>query len=1065
VHSVALPSSFNAADNELEGPGGTTSNDQYTISLTNVGGRASSGPVTVTDTLPAGLTTASTPRRIGEEPVVTEWSCTPGAGQTTVTCTTENSVPALTPANSIAVPVTVSPSAQGTLMNRIEVSGGEAPVPTGAVTPTPIAASRPPFGPVKFEALALDSAGAVDTTAAAHPNAFTTSFALTSINRFGTGTPAFSAFPVEAVKQIVSDLPPGLIGDALAAPTCSLTDVTNLQGRACAPATRVGTLSLIEEPGSQESGATSNLTVFNIAPERGYPAEFAVYDPKLQRAVLLYASVVGSGADAHVRVISGPQDSFVTVEGVSVTFFGNPAAVDRSGISPVAFFTSPSDCAASGFTSVLYVDSWEHPGRMGADGQPDLSDPNWRGASSVSPGVRGCEALQFHPTLSFAPEGGQGVADAPAGYEAVVRVPQNEDPNGLATPPLKSAVVTLPAGVAVSPGAADGLVGCPETGAEGLEPQSSDAGHCPLASKVASAEVVTPLLREPLAGSVFVAQPACGGAGQPVCSEEAAETGGVFALYLEVGSVNSGVHLKLKGSVEVGGSGVHSRETGLAPGQVRTTFADAPQQPFSELKLQFKGGPRAPLANPQGCGVFQASSELEPWSHLPAPGEAMGTPDATGPAQAFAISGCGGGFALGFTAGTSNPLAGGYSPFSVTFSRQDREQNLVGVTLRMPPGLLGRIAGIPLCPEAQAQAGACSSASRIGSATAGVGSGSHPLWQSGQVYLTGPYKGAPFGLSIVVPADAGPFHLGNIVVRAAIAVDPHTAQITVTSDPFPQSVDGVPLRIKTVNTLIDREAFTFNPTNCEPLSVSGTLMSTQGASAGVASHFQAANCAALAFRPSFKVATQAHTSKKNGASLDVKVGYPSGGGQANIGKVAVTLPKQLPSRLTTIQQACPEATFNANPASCPAGSVIGTATASTPVLANPVSGPAYLVSHGGAAFPDLVLILQGEGVKLELIGSIDIKKQVTSSSFNSVPDAPISSFELTLPEGPHSGLATVLPAKAKGNLCGTSLEMPTTITGQNGAQIKQNTKIAVTGCLKAKKKTKKSKKHRKTKKK
>jgi hypothetical protein len=230
----------------------------------------------------------------------------------------------------------------------------------------------------------------------------------------------------------------------------------------------------------------------------------------------------------------------------------------------------------------------------------------------------------------------------------------------------------------------------------------------------------------------------------------------------------------------------------------------------------------------------------------------------------------------------------------------------------------------------------------------------------------------------------------------------------------------------------------------------------------------------LDFTPSFKVATQAKTSKKDGASLQVSVAYPSsaspGGsqaeGQANIHSVAVMLPKQLPSRLTTIQQACPEAVFAANPASCPAGSNIGTATARTPVLANPVSGPAYLVSHGGAAFPDLVIILQGENVTVRLTGSIDIKHGVTSSTFANVPDVPISSFVLSLPEGPHSALAAVLPAKAKGSACGQSLTMPTTITGQNGAVLEQTTKIAVTGCPRAKprKKHKPTSKHARTKK-
>jgi len=1069
--------SFSVNTSLLEGPGhGVTSFttvqkgkavDQYTLVPINVGTRASTGKITVTDTLPAGVTVVGTEAVLRKEAnnEFIQWECaTEGvAGHAVVTCTTENSVPALTPAIGVAIHLAVPPGAVGTLENHVQISGGGALAPAVAQSLTPIDAPPAPFGVLEgFDASLLNAAGEPDTTAGDHPGAQATSFVFPTaylVIPNGSG-PTRRPTSVENVKQIVTDLPAGVIGDALAASTCSLSDITNLVygPEVCPASSHVGTLALIQ----QQGGSVAELPIFNVTPERGYPAEFAVFEPAYQRAVLLYASVVGSGASAHVRIITGPQNTIAEEVGISVTFFGHPAAIDGTMPEKAAFLTSPSDCSAAGFTSSIHVDSWQHPGRVEADGQPDLSDPNWKSATSVSSPVRGCEALQFHPSLSFAPEEAQRQADEPAGYESVLRIPQNDDPNGLATPPLKQAVVTLPAGVAISPGVADGLVGCQETGTEGLEPQSPDPGHCPAASTVGSAEVVTPLLQEPLEGSVYVAQPACGGQGQPGCSEEAGETGGVFALYLEVGSETSGVHLKLKGKVEVGGNGQHSHETGLAPGQIRTTFADAPQQPFSELRLHFNSGPRAPLANPQDCGAFQASSELEAWSHQPAPGEAAGTANTSGPSPAFTVGGCENKFTPSFTAGTLNPQAGGYSPLLVTFSRQDREQDLSGVTVSLPPGLLGKIAGVPLCPDAQAQAGSCSASSRIGSATAAAGSGSHPLWQPGNVYLTGPYKGAPFGLSIVVPANAGPFHLGNIVARAAIEIDPHTAQITVVSDPLPQSIDGVPLRIQTINTTIDRAGFSFNPTNCNPLSVDGTLTGSAGASASVASHFQAANCAGLPFKPSFKVATQARTSKKGGASLDVKVG--SSMGQANIAKVAVSLPKQLPARLTTIQQACPQATFAANPASCPAGSNIGIAMARTPILAAPLTGPAYLVSHGGAAFPDLVLILQGEGITLDLVGSIDIKKGVTSSTFASVPDAPISSFELKLPEGPHSGLAAIVPAKAKGSLCGTSLAMPTTITGQNGAQIKQSTKIAVTGCPKAKKKTKHNKHKKKRKK-
>jgi len=446
---------------------------------------------------------------------------------------------------------------------------------------------------------------------------------------------------------------------------------------------------------------------------------------------------------------------------------------------------------------------------------------------------------------------------------------------------------------------------------------------------------------------------------------------------------------------------------------------------------------------------------LTPWS-APDSGPPASTSDS------FQINaGCGGGFAPVFSAGTVDNQAAGFSPFTATFSRQDGEQRLAGVTVTTPPGLLGILKGVERCPEPQATQGACGPNSLIGHTTVAAGAGPNPFWvQDGQVFLTGPYKGAPFGLSVVVPAVAGPFNLGNVVVRAAIHVDPHTAQITVVSDPLPTILDGIPLDVRTVNVTIDRSGFMFNPTSCEPLVVGGSLTSTQGASANVSSRFQAANCQGLPFHPVFTVSTQAKTSKHDGASLTVRTTFPKGA-QANIRSVGVVLPKQLPARLTTIQQACPEAVFAQNPASCPAGSDIGVGTASTPILTAPATGPAYLVSHGGAAFPDVDLVFQDEGVTLDLVGSVNIRHGITTSKFATVPDAPISSFQLTLPEGPHSGLAAVLPAKAKGNLCGTSLAMPFTITGQNGAQLTENVKIAVTGCAKAKKKHAKSKRGKK----
>jgi hypothetical protein len=1040
LESIAQPTSFSVADNG--GCAYVEKCDRYTLVLTNVGVRASSGLITVKDTLPEGITVPILPG--GEtERTGFAWRCSTEmpASREVVTCTAEHAVPALTAAATIEIPINVSVGSR-VLVNEVTVEGGGAEHGVSAQSETLVGAPPSAFGVFGFTASALDAAGDVDTRAAGHPAALTSSFLFPSATLISQYLTSPFPYPVEYIKQIVTDLPPGVTGDALATPTCPLTNLTDITPSVepdCPSSSRVGKLVLI-----LAEKTYTELTVWNVTPEHGYPAELGVFLPNLQRAALLYASVVGSGADTHVRVISTPQTmAFLPIVGVSLTLFGVPATIDESPLTPVALFTNPSDCSASGFTSKIYVDSWTHQGRFESDGQPDLSDPNWKSASTTSPPVTGCEALQFHPALSFAPEPAYSGADEPSGYESTLTIPQNEDPNGLASPPLKNTVVTLPAGVAISPSAADGLAACQTTGSEGIELDSNQPGHCPAASKVGEVRAVTPVLKEPLEGGVFVAQPECS-----PCSEAQAEKGEVFALYLELGGETSGVHVKVPGKVEVGGEGREGgKHNDLAPGQVRTTFAETPQQPVSELKLSFNSGPRAPLANPQTCGGFASSVVLEPWSHTPAPGEAQGTPNVS-LNPSFVVSGCASRFSPGFSAGTVNPQAGGYSPFSLTFSRQDREQDLSGVTVSMPQGLIGKIAGIAQCSDAQASAGSCPATSRVGTVTAAAGSGSHPLWQSGGVYLTGPYRGAPFGLSVVVPAVAGPFNLGNIVVRAAIYINSATAQVTVVSDPLPQSVDGVPLRVKTVNVTVDREAFIFNPTNCSEQSVGATIASTQGATANVASRFQAANCASLPFKPSFTASTQGKTSKANGASLTVKVSEQPG--EANIHKVDLTLPLALPARLTTLQKACTAAQFNTNPAGCPEASVIGMATARTPVLNVPLVGPAYLVSHGGAAFPDVEFILQGEGVEIVLDGGTDIKKGITYSRFETVPDAPISSFETVLPEGPHSVLATNLPASAKYSLCGRSLVIPTSITGQNGAVVSQSTKVAVTGCAKVK---------------
>ncbi len=881
-----------------------------------------------------------------------------------------------------------------------------------------------------FEMSASDHAGAPETQAGSHPYAFTTSFALTSAEFNGrTG-------PSESLKDLRLDLPAGFTGNPTAATKCLPAQLTSfLEEQSDVP---------LACPSSSQVGmAKLNIPVFpfplytpvyNMATTPDQPAQlgFAIL------GVGIYVNLgVRTGGDYGLTATLPDTTAALPLLGSSLTLWGVPSdpshdsqrcifpelftgvceapqgvgaeqsAPHPSNLPPKPFLSLPTACTGP-LTAGVSADSWQQPGIFVS-------------TSFAMPAVEGCGRVPFNPSLSVSPD--SSVAGAPTGLSVELRFPQEEAPGGLAEANLKKAVVTLPAGMAVSPSAAGGLGACSE---EQVALSDPGAASCPDSSKIGSVEIRTPVLESPLEGSVYLAQ------------QGSNPFGSLLALYLV--AEGSGVRIKLPGQISAD----------PVTGQLTTTFDNSPRQPLSDLKLSFFGGPRAALVNPPACGTYTASAVLTPWSGTPPVAET----------SSFEVSqGCHSAqFAPSFTAGTANNQAGGFSPLSVTFSRGDADQGLGAVKLTTPPGLLGLLKSVALCGEPQASQGTCGQGSLIGHTTVGAGAGSSPFYLGGQVYLTGPYKGAPFGLSIVVPAIAGPFNLGTVVVRAAISVDPATTALTVTSDPLPTILQGIPLQLRTVNVTVDRPGFIFNPTDCEPLALTGTVTSTQDAQAQVSSHFQAANCGVLPFHPVFSVSSLAKTSRNGGAALDVKVSYPSGA-QANIHSVAVTLPKQLPARLSTIQQACPEAVFNQNPASCDEGSNIGVGTAVTPILKNPLIGPAYLVSHGGAAFPDIDVVLQGEGITLVLTGHVNISKAgITSASFFAVPDAPIGSFELNLPEGPHSGLSAV------GSLCASPLTMPTTITGQNGAVITQTTKIKVTGCTPVKKKHKAKKKHKKHKK-
>ena len=878
--------------------------------------------------------------------------------------------------------------------------------------------------------------------------------------------------PTGDPKDIVVDLPPGLLGDPQAVPRCSLVVV--LANVACPRDTQVGVIRLRWFDGEKESLAP----IVNVTPEKGQSAEFGLETSSAKVTALLTGHVVRVGSSYTLRVVSSDIPNQIGLVEFETTFWGVPADPSHdamrgvvcggriglsscvgggaaSGLPPVPFMTMPTSCSSGPLTMTAETDSWEQPG-VYVQAPP-----------ATLPGMTGCDSLRFDPEVELQPD--TQLADAPVALGVNLKVPQVENPASPATPQLHNLTITLPEGLSVSPSIVDGIQACDESGPEGINfegPESEEIGlsgepqlapgHCPNASIVGTAEAETPLLGVPVKGHIYLARPGCGGADQALCTEQDAADGNLYQLYLELGGTgalaDTGVNLKVR----------LKTEANPATGQLTSISENIAQLPFSELRVRLNGGPRSPLDNPAVCGNAVTTSDFTPWS---APGitpeglSLPGTPDAT-PSSFYEVSGCANppGLKPGFTAGTVTPQAGQFSAFTLDLERADREQFVKGIQVHTPPGLSGILANVPLCGEPAADAGTCPEASKIGTTRVASGAGSHPFEIGGNVYLTGPHDGAPFGLSIVVPVVAGPFNLGVKVVRARIDVNPSDSTLTVTTDEggsyaIPQIVFGVPIRLKRVTVDIDRPDFMFNPTNCAAQQVSATISGAEGATASVSSPFAVGGCKSLVFKPKFTVSTSAHTSRKNGASLDAKVSYPAGsiGTAANIALAKVSLPRQLPSRLTTLQKACPAAQFEANPAACPSASVVGIARTSTPLLPVELTGPVYFVSHGGEAFPSLIVVLQGDGVRVDLTGTTFISKAgITSTTFKTVPDVPVNTFELYLPEGKYSALA------ANGNLCKSrsKLVMPTTFTAQNGAVVKQSTKIAVSGCPSATKATK-----------
>ncbi len=959
-------------------------------------------------------------------------------------------------------------------VNEASVTGGGAPAASVKRVLT-VSDAQVPFGSDTYEMRPEEAGGGTDTQAGSHPFQLTTTYGANSATAEGT--------PSALTKDLRFSLPPGLIGNPTPFAQCTLTDF--LQER-CPLQTVIGVtrstvrlnLSALSENGYHDQ-TTIIVPLYNIEPAVGEPARFGFI---LEGEPVLLDTSVRTGGDYGVTVTVRNITQAIEFQESEVTIWGVPGDNRHNGsrgekclfqaerlaegakagecpsfaeLVPPPLLALPTSCTGP-LRTVVQSDSWLEP----------LSPYSTLANTAPMPAMDGCNHLPFEPSIKVAADGTQG--SSPTGLSVDVHVDQESVVNGssLADSTVRGITVTLPEGVSINPSGAGGLEACSEAqvgfeasrGVGGFEesqpgvtmpvfssklpaPLSSGLnlgalGFCPDASKIGTVKIHTPLLPNPLEGSAYLA------------SQDANPFGSLVAMYIVAEDPVSGTVVKLPGQVHLS-----------ATGQITSTFEDDPQLPFEDAELHFFGGERAPLSTPPLCGSYTTSASFEPWSGGPSPSASSMFDITSGPNGSPCESPRP--FQPGFDAGTTSVQAGGYSPLTMTMSRPDADQPLGKLSVVFPPGVSAGLRGVKLCEEPEAATGECPAESQIGQVTVSAGLGGDPYAvETGKAYITGPYEGDPFGVDVVVPAIAGPFNLGTEVVRSKVDVDPTDAHLTVVSDKFPTILDGIPLQLQHINVSVNRPDFVFNPTSCEPMKLTGELGSSEGASADVATPFQVTNCAALSFRPEFKVSTSAKTSRTEGASLHVSLTLPNTprGTAANVAKVKVSLPKQLPSPLKTLQKACTEKVFAENPSSCPVASRVGEAKVETPVLEGPLTGPAYFVSHGGAKYPELIIVLTGEdGVTVQVHGETFISKQgITTATFGTVPDVPFSNFELELPEREYPALT------ANGNLCKGTLLMPTEMVGQNGLKINQETKIAVTGCPKAKKAAhkKKAKKHK-----
>ncbi len=852
---------------------------------------------------------------------------------------------------------------------------------------------------------------APDTLAGSHPYSLITEINLNKAGQFSDGD----------LKDAHLDLPAGMIENPTAIPHCRADEFSTPRsspfeasesGESCSALTQIG---IVTVKSSNNGGEARTFGVFNLDPPEGQPSRFGFAPYGVPVTVAPHIREANREYGVTLDLTNFSQQLNVT--GFRFVIWGTPWAISHSAqrgnclnevrpglgyakcpvseLSPPhetkAYLTLPTSCEGS-LSYRLTATSWQS------------SDPvEATSTGSVDEAITGCGALTFNPI----PRGilSTNRTTSPTGYDFTLDGNSDplENPDAQASSQVKKAVLRLPAGMSVNPSVGSGLGVCSPAQFAAETVTSAPGAGCPNDSKVGEITVDSPITEGQIEGGMFFATP------------RENPFGTLLALYMIAKAPERGIMIKVAGKVD----------SDPATGQLTAIFDDLPQLPYSHFNVHFREGQRSPLATPSTCGVYRSEFEATPWRdpnfviHESSP---------------FTLSaGVGGGpcpkglppFAPGASAGTANANASAYSPFYLHLTRTDPEQEITSYSASLPPGLLGKVAGIPFCPEADIEAAkhqtgaesattpSCPATSLIGHTYTGYGVGSTLSYAPGTLYLAGPYHGSPISVVAIDSAKVGPFDLGTVVIRSAIRIDRQTAQVSIDSigsDPIPHILSGFPLRLRDIRVYIDRAKFMVNPTSCDPFQVTSTLTGagerfsdpSDDSTAAANSAFQVSNCSGLGFGPKLSLTLKGGHERGDHPTLRAVVTPRPG--DANLGQATVTLPPKIFLAQENIETICTLKQYGAH--NCPKGSEYGFATGVSPLLDEPLSGPVYLRANGNErALPDLVADLSGRGVEIDVLGKIDSRKGGLRARFDVLPDAPVTKFTMSLRGGDRGIIA------------------------------------------------------------